>query len=96
MPCGWLILRRARLGGGGAYVAFVIDTFVRRILGWRESRTAHASFVPDALEQALYERQPAAGSGLIHDAAYRLWGASRKGWRVEGVFPICAGWGAMI
>ena len=30
------------------------------------SRTAHAGFVPDALEQALHERRPAKGSGLIH------------------------------
>ncbi|MDN3628017.1 hypothetical protein QW694_34335, partial [Methylobacterium isbiliense] len=32
------------------YVAFVIDAFARRIVGWRVSRTAHASFVLDALE----------------------------------------------
>ena len=47
-------------------MAFVIDTFARRIVGWRVSRTAHAGFVLDALEQALYERRPAKGSGLIH------------------------------
>jgi putative transposase len=43
------------LGGcpGGAHVAFVIDAFARRIVGWRVSRTAHAGFVLDALEQAL-------------------------------------------
>ena len=43
---------------GFVYVAFVIDTFARRIVGWRVSRTAHASFVLDALEQALHERRP--------------------------------------
>ena len=48
------------------YVAFVIDTFARRIVGWRVSRTAHAGFVLDALEQALHDRRPAKGSGLIH------------------------------
>jgi transposase InsO family protein len=37
------------------YVAFVIDVYARRIVGWRASRTAHASFVLDALEQALRE-----------------------------------------
>jgi len=51
---------------GFVYVAFVIDTFARRIVGWRVSRTAHASFVLDALEQALHERRPVKGSGLIH------------------------------
>ena len=51
---------------GFVYVAFVIDVFARRIVGWRASRTAHASFVLDALEQALHDRRPAHGSGLVH------------------------------
>jgi putative transposase len=51
---------------GFVYVAFVIDAFARRIVGWRASRTAHAGFVLNALEQALYKRQPVRGSGLIH------------------------------
>jgi putative transposase len=46
---------------GFVYVAFVIDAYARRIVGWRVSRTAHASFVLDALEQALHER-----GGLVH------------------------------
>ena len=41
---------------GFVYVAFVIDAFARRIVGWRVSRTAHASFVLDALEQAIHAR----------------------------------------
>ena len=51
---------------GFVYVAFVIDVFARRIVGWRVSRTAHAGFVLDALEQALYERRPVRGDGLVH------------------------------
>ncbi len=51
---------------GFVYVAFVIDAYARRIVGWRVSRTAHASFVLDALEQALHERQPTQRGGLIH------------------------------
>src|SRR5690606_14978241 len=39
---------------GFVYVAFVIDAYARRIVGWRVSRSAHASFVLDALEQALH------------------------------------------
>jgi len=51
---------------GFVYVAFVIDVYARRIVGWRASRTAHASFVLDALEQALHERKPAHRGGLVH------------------------------
>jgi transposase InsO family protein len=51
---------------GFVYVAFVIDAFARRIVGWRVSRTAHAGFVLDALEQALHERRPIRGGGLVH------------------------------
>ena len=50
---------------GFVYVAFVIDAFARRIVGWRASRTAHAGFVLDALEQALHDRRPV-GGGLVH------------------------------
>jgi transposase InsO family protein len=50
---------------GFVYVAFVIDVYARYIVGWRVSRTAHASFVLDALEQALHQRRPTQG-GLIH------------------------------
>ncbi|EKM98177.1 putative transposase for insertion sequence element [Acidocella sp. MX-AZ02] len=49
---------------GFVYVAFVIDTFARRIVGWRASRTAHTGFVLDALEQALHQRRPV--GGLVH------------------------------
>jgi putative transposase len=51
---------------GFVYVAFVIDTYARRIVGWRVSRTAQAGFVLDALEQALHERQPIRRAGLVH------------------------------
>jgi len=50
---------------GFVYVAFVIDVFARRIVGWRVSRSAKTGFVLDALEQALHARQPSE-SGLIH------------------------------
>ena len=53
-------------GSGFVYVAFVIDAYARRIVGWRASRTAHASFVLDALEQTLHDRRPVQGNGLIH------------------------------
>jgi len=51
---------------GFVYVAFVIDAFARRIVGWRASRTAHAGFVLDALDQALHDRRPIHRGGLVH------------------------------
>jgi len=51
---------------GFVYVAFVIDTFARRIVGWRASRTAYTGFVLDALEQALHDRRPVHRGGLVH------------------------------
>jgi len=51
---------------GFVYVAFVIDAYARRIVGWRVSRSAHAGFVLDALEQAIHDRQPVASGGIVH------------------------------
>ena len=51
---------------GWVYVAFVIDVFSRRIVGWRQSSSMHTDFVLDALEQALYDRKPSEEDGLIH------------------------------
>jgi len=51
---------------GFVYVAFVIDVYARCIVGWRASRTAHADFVLDALEQALHDRRPLHRGGLVH------------------------------
>lgn len=50
---------------GFVYVAFVIDVFARHIVGWRVSRSMHTEFVLDALEQALWARQPERNA-LIH------------------------------
>jgi putative transposase len=51
---------------GWLYVAFVIDVFARRIVGWRVSSSMRTDFVLDALEQALYARQPERDSSLVH------------------------------
>lgn len=51
---------------GMLYVAFVIDVYARRIVGWRVSSSMHTDFVLDALEQALFARQPERDSSLIH------------------------------
>jgi transposase InsO family protein len=51
---------------GFVYVAFVIDVFARRIVGWRVSWSLATDFVLDALEQAIYDRRGADGEALVH------------------------------
>jgi putative transposase len=51
---------------GWVYVAFVVDVFSRRIVGWRQSSSMQTEFVLDALEQALYDRKPADDGSLTH------------------------------
>jgi putative transposase len=51
---------------GFVYVAFVIDVFARRIVGWRVSSSLRTDFVLDALDQAIYERCGEDVGDLIH------------------------------
>jgi transposase InsO family protein len=51
---------------GFVYVAFVIDVFARRIVGWRVSVSLATDFVLDALEQAIYDRSGAGVDALVH------------------------------
>ena len=51
---------------GFVYVAFVIDVFARRIVGWRVSSSMRTDFVLDALEQAIYARGGTMPAGLVH------------------------------
>jgi len=51
---------------GWLYVAFVVDVYARRIVGWRVSTSMHTDFVLDALEQALYAKQPGRNGELTH------------------------------
>ena len=51
---------------GFVYVAFVIDVFARRIVGWRVARSMRTDFVLDALEQALYARRAEREGALVH------------------------------
>jgi transposase InsO family protein len=51
---------------GFVYVAFVIDVFSRRIVGWRVSTSLRSDLALDALEQALCERQLDDGARLVH------------------------------
>jgi transposase InsO family protein len=64
-------------------------------VGWRVSRTAHAGFVLDALEQALADRRPVQGDGLVHHSdrgvqgglkwSSQHWGWGCLRWQVGGV-----------
>jgi transposase InsO family protein len=51
---------------GFVYVAFVIDVFARRIVGWRVSASLAADFVLDALDQAIYDRCDVHTGDLVH------------------------------
>ena len=51
---------------GFVYVAFIIDIFADKIVGWRVSSSPKTDFVLDALEQALHDRRPVHKGGLIH------------------------------
>jgi transposase InsO family protein len=70
---------------GFVYVAFVIDVFARRIVGWRVSASLATDFVLDALEQAIYGsrcgsgRRPAKRSGLLAATAFPRTGRGCRG-----------------
>ena len=51
---------------GFVYVAFVVDVFSRRIVGWRASSSLRSDLALDALEQALFDRQVDASEPLVH------------------------------
>ncbi len=51
---------------GFVYVAFVIDAYARRIVGWRAASSLHTGLALDALEQALYARRLGDEDDLVH------------------------------
>ena len=65
MLCGWRIGPTATWRGF-VYVAFVIDAYARRIVGWRVSNSLQTALALDALEQALYDRRKGETEELIH------------------------------
>jgi transposase InsO family protein len=71
---------------GFAYVAFVIDVFARRIVGWRVSSSLRSDLVLDALEQAT---DPPCGGGA--GPGKSLWpcdlAEARSRWRTRGESP---------
>lgn len=64
--CGSRASPTSRRWPGSSISPFVIDVYARYIVGWRVSRTAHSSFVPDTPDQAIHDRRPAHCGGFIH------------------------------
>ena len=73
--------------GGFVYVAFVIDVFARRIVGWRVSASMRTAFVLDALEQAIYARRGDALTDLVHHSDAGSASISRCGIRIASWTP---------
>ena len=51
---------------GWLFVAFVIDVFARRIVGWSVSSTMTTDFVLDAQELAIHDRKPQMNGPIVH------------------------------
>jgi putative transposase len=51
---------------GWVYVAFVVDVFSRRVVGWQTSRSLRTDLALDALEMALWARRGEQMDGLVH------------------------------
>jgi putative transposase len=65
--CLWVAdITYVSIWSGFAYVAFIIDVFSRRIVGWRVSTSLHAELALDALEMAIWSRQGDDLAGLVH------------------------------
>ena len=51
---------------GFVYVAFVVDAFSRRVVGWQASCSLRTDLALDALEMALWARRGEKLEGLVH------------------------------
>lgn len=79
-------------------VAFVIDIFARRIVGWRVGRTAHAGFILDTQEQSLHARRFDRGASLVHHSDRGTQYVSTRYTELlaeAGVMPPSAAWGTL-
>ena len=68
---------------GFVYVAFVIDAFARRIVGWRVSSSLRSDLALDALEQAICDREEDEAERLVHHSDRGVQpsrSATRSGW----------------
>jgi transposase InsO family protein len=69
--------------GGFFYVAFVIDVFSRRVVGWRVSTSLESELALDALEQALHAR-PDTGGAIVHSDRATQGAEPRVSWSRAG------------
>jgi transposase InsO family protein len=75
---------------GQMFVAFVIDVYARRIVGWRVSSHMRTDFVVDALEQALYARRPSSDTELIHHSDRgSQYGSSLPSFKICSSAKVC-------
>jgi transposase InsO family protein len=74
---------------GVVYVAFIIDTFADKIVGWRVSSSPKTDFVLDAVEQALHDRRTVHKGGLIHHSDRPSHGLQANHERGNGTGNIC-------
>ena len=78
---------------GWCYIAFVIDAYARRILGWLVATTMTTQLVLDAVEQAIWTRRPRRprphGAVAHHDdgSQYMSVGLHRAARRTPGSSP---------
>ena len=63
---------------GFVYVAFVIDAFARRIVGWRVSSSLRSDLALDALEQAICDREEDEAERLVHHSDRGVQGGFKR------------------
>jgi putative transposase len=63
---------------GVVYVAFVIDCFSRRIVGWKASRSMSEALVLDALNMAAWVRRNVELTGLVSPLRRRTSGRIQR------------------
>lgn len=78
-------LTYVRVGRTFVHVAFVIDAFARRIVGWQISSSLRSDLAPDALEQAIGERLGAEDERPVHHSDR---GGQYLSMRFRGAVPM--------
>ena len=66
---------------GKVYVAVVLDAFSRMVVGWSIADHIRAELVVDALQMALWRRQPSAAQTIAHSdhgSQYTSWAFGRR------------------
>src|SRR5690606_28635299 len=97
----WLAdLTYVRTHSGWVYVAFIIDAYSRKIVGWQASRSLRADLAIDALEMAMFNRRRAGAdlTGLIHHSdlgvqgGFNWWSQHLEDGGVVGWLASRSGW----